>query len=154
PKVASPPAPSPEPLGAVPARALIKEPDFMGAAPGLPPASAFLAPPPRTWKLGNGMAVVLIEMHTAPLVGMLLSVQAGSNADPAGKAGLADLTASMLDEGAGQRGALELAEAIEQLGAQLDCSADLESSSIGLSVLSSRFEDASQVFADVALRPR
>src|SRR5262249_23304323 len=63
------------------------------------------------------------------------------------------LTANMLDEGAGGKGALELATAIEQLGAQLFTAADLEASQVACNVLSSRFDEAAALFADVVLRP-
>ena len=45
---------------------------------------------------------------------------AGAADDPAGKFGLASLTAAMLDEGAGTRSALEIADAVDFLGASLD----------------------------------
>jgi zinc protease len=125
----------------------------MTAAPQLPAPKTFLAPAPVVWKLKNGLEVVLVEKHTAPLVGMMLVIKAGSNADPQKKSGLAELTSSMLDEGAGGKSAFELASAIEQLGAQLQTSADLEGSQIMLNVLSSRFDEAAKLFADVALRP-
>ena len=54
-----------------------------------------------------------------PLVQVNLVVHAGSGDDPRGKFGLASLTAAMLDEGAGTRTALEIADAIEFLGAAL-----------------------------------
>ena len=45
--------------------------------------------------------------------------RAGIGADPAGKFGLASLTADMIDEGAGSRAALEIADAVDFLGAEL-----------------------------------
>ena len=138
------PAPAPEP---------VKEPQYMTAPPQLAAAKTFLAPAPVIWKLKNGLEVVLVEKHTAPLVGMMLVVKAGANGDPAKKSGVAELTADMLDEGAGGKSALELATAIEQLGAQLHTAADIEGSQVLLNVLSSRFDDAAALFADVALRP-
>ena len=50
---------------------------------------------------------------------MNLLVQAGSGDDPCGKFGVASLTAAMLDEGAGTRSALEIADEVEFLGASL-----------------------------------
>ena len=61
----------------------------------------------------------LVESHEVPLVQINLLVKAGAGDDPAGKFGVASLTAAMLDEGAGTRTALELADDVEFLGASL-----------------------------------
>ena len=158
---ATEPAPAPAPAPAAPAAEskpaapaqVVVQPQYMASAPQLPAAKAFLAPAPVVWKLKNGLEVVLVEKHTAPLVGMMLVVKAGSNGDPAKKSGLAELTADMLDEGAGGKSAIQLATAIEQLGAQLHTAADVEGSQVLLNVLSSRFDEAAALFADVALHP-
>jgi zinc protease len=125
----------------------------MSDPPTLPPPRTFVAQAPVAWKLKNGLEVVLLEKHTAPLVGIILTVKTGASADPAGKGGTALLTADLLDEGAGGRSALETAQATERLGAHLFTAADLESSQVGLSVLSSRLPAASALLADVVLRP-
>src|SRR5438128_2083653 len=70
PAFAAPPAPAPR----EPART-VSEPKYMTAAPQLAAPATFLAPAPATWKLPNGLQVVLIEKHTAPLVGMTLLLQ-------------------------------------------------------------------------------
>ena len=57
--------------------------------------------------LSNGLAVWLVESHEVPLVQINLLLKAGASDDPAGKFGLASLTAAMLDEGAGARSSLE-----------------------------------------------
>jgi zinc protease len=126
----------------------------MTAAPELPPAHDFEAPAPATWKLANGLEVVFIEKHTAPLVTLSLVVKTGANADTPSQAGLASLTADLLDEGAGGRSALELAEALELAGVQLGSSADIEASLVEMNVLRSRLDEAAALFADVVLRPR
>ena len=61
-------------------------------------------------------------MHHAqvPLVAFTLLVRRGAAADPPGKDGLAAMTADMLDEGSGDRSAIEMHEALARLGAQFD----------------------------------
>ena len=54
------------------------------------------------------------------MVEVLLVVRAGATADPAGREGLAAMTADMLDEGAGGKDALALSDAVDFLGARLD----------------------------------
>jgi zinc protease len=119
--------------------------------PAAPPALKL--PPIQKQKLANGLAVWIIEQHEVPLVQVNLLIKAGSAADPAGKFGLASMTAAMLDEGAGTKSALELADAIEFLGAQLGTSSTFDSSSVRLSAPVARLADALPLVADVALRP-
>ena len=77
----------------------------------------------------------------------------GSADDPAGKFGVATLTAAMLQEGAGARTSLELADAIDFLGADLTTTAGIDSSAVRLHVPVARLADALPLMADVALRP-
>ena len=103
--------------------------------------------------LSNGLPVWLIESHEVPLAQVNLLVHAGSADDPAGKFGTASLTAAMLDEGAGSRSALELADAIDFLGAVLTTGSSFDASSVRLNVPVARLSDALPLMADIALRP-
>ena len=86
-------------------------------APG-PPAPLKL-PVIQKLTLSNGIPVLFIEVHKVPLVEVAAVVRAGAAADPKGKAGLASLTAEMLDRGAGKRSALEISDAVDYLGGDL-----------------------------------
>jgi predicted Zn-dependent peptidase len=118
---------------------------------GEPPSLAL--PEVEDYVLGNGLRVVLVGRDDLPLVSLELQLRGGASAHPASKAGLAGLTADMLDEGTEARSALEIAEAVELLGATLVSSAGYDASQIRLSVLRSRFEDALEVLADLVVRP-
>jgi predicted Zn-dependent peptidase len=59
----------------------------------------------------------------------------------------------MLDEGAGGRNALELADAVDFLGASLATTASFDASAIRLNVPVARLKDALPLMADVVLRP-
>jgi zinc protease len=119
--------------------------------PSAPPALKL--PPVQKQTLANGLAVWIVEQHEVPLVQANLIVRAGSAADPAGKYGVASMTANMLDEGAGGKTALELADAIEFLGAQLGTSSTFDYSAVRLSAPVSKLADALPLMADVVLRP-
>jgi predicted Zn-dependent peptidase len=97
--------------------------------------------------------VWLVEAHEVPLVQVTLLMKAGSSDDPVGKYGLASLAAAMLDEGAGTRSALEIADEIDFLGADLGTSSSFDASAVRLGVPVSRLGPALTVMADVALRP-
>ncbi|HEX5110416.1 MAG TPA: pitrilysin family protein [Vicinamibacterales bacterium] len=121
--------------------------------PALGPAPRLNLPPIQKRTLSNGLPVWLIEAHEVPLVQVNLLVLAGSGDDPAGKFGVASLTAAMLDEGAGARDALQLADAVEVLGASLATVSSFDASAVRLNVPAARLGDALPIMADVALRP-
>ena len=123
------------------------KPPALGAAPALN------LPPIQKRTLSNGLPVWIVEAHKVPLVQVNLVVMAGSGDDPAGKFGVANLTAAMLDEGAGSRTSLEIADAIDFLGADLTTSSSSDASALRLNVPVARLRDALPIMADVALRP-
>jgi len=103
--------------------------------------------------LSNGLPVWVVEVHEVPVVQVSLVVQAGGSADPSGKLGVASMTSAMLDEGAGSRTALEIADAADYLGASLTTTGGFDSSAVRLWVPVARLAEALPVMADVALRP-
>ncbi|MGH7491370.1 MAG: M16 family metallopeptidase [bacterium] len=121
--------------------------------PELGPPPNLKVPPIQHLKLSNGLPVVLVEKNQVPLVDVILQINAGSGMDPADKTGLASVTLAMLDEGAGTRNALQIADEIDYLGATLSTGAGYHNSSVALHVPVARLEDALTVMADVALRP-
>ncbi len=107
----------------------------------------------QRFTLSNGLHVVLLEKHGVPLVQVNIQVRSGAVMDPAGKSGLASMTANMLDEGAGTRTALQLADAIEFLGARLTTGAGQHTSLIQLHTPLSKLDSALSLLADVSQRP-
>jgi predicted Zn-dependent peptidase len=99
------------------------------------------------------MKVWLLERHALPIVSMQIVVAAGSKLDFAGKEGLAYATANMLDEGAGKRGALDIARDIDQLGASLVTGAFVDYSFVELTSLKKNLEPASLILGDVVTKP-
>ena len=132
--------------------AAAQKPD-RAAPPKLAAPPALKLPPIQKHTLSNGLAVWIVEQHDVPLVQTNMIVRAGSGADPAGQFGVASMTANMLDEGAAGKSALDLADAIEFLGAQLGTSSSFDYSAVRLSTPASRLADALPLLADVALRP-
>ena len=103
--------------------------------------------------LDNGIPVICVEKRGVPLVEIRLVLRAGIANDPKDMPGLASMTFSMIAEGAGSRGALELADAIDYLGARISAGAGLHTSTVSLFTSVSKLADALPVYADVALRP-
>jgi predicted Zn-dependent peptidase len=103
--------------------------------------------------LSNGLPVLLVGMHEVPVVELILLLRAGAIADPAGREGLAAMTADLLDEGASGKDALALADAIDFLGATLTAGASWDASTVELRVPLARLDEALVLMTDVALRP-
>ncbi len=121
--------------------------------PAAGPTPSLAIPPVQRVTLSNGIPLWIVETHEVPLVQVNLIVLAGSGEDPADGFGVASLTAAMLDEGAGTRSALEIADAIDSLGATLATASSFDASAVRLNVPTTRLEAALDVFADVSLRP-
>jgi len=69
--------------------------------------------------LSNGADVIVVPQHELPFVSVNLVLRAGSARDPDGLAGLASTTAQLLNKGTQNRAALDIAEAVDFIGATL-----------------------------------
>jgi len=119
----------------------------VGAAPALE------LPPLQRAKLSNGIEVVLAERHAAPIVHMSLMFDAGQAAEPRDRPGTARMTLEMLDEGAGTRNVLEVAERKEELSAQIGAQSNLDTSFILLNSLKAKLPESLDLVADIVRRP-
>lgn len=117
------------------------------------PDPKFSLPPIQRRRLSNGLEVLVVEHHELPLVQMNLVFKTGGAADPPEKAGLASLTADMLDEGTRQRSALEISDALASIGAQLAIGSGWDASSASLLTLTRHLDRALDIFADVITNP-
>ena len=124
---------------------------------GVPVTSSFpdlKFPAQQRATLSNGTTVILAERHDVPVVQMSYQFAGGYSADPAGKPGIANFTASLLDEGAGDLDALGFAARKEALGAQLGAGASLDGNNAILSALKKHLEPSVALFADMLRKPR
>jgi zinc protease len=118
---------------------------------GTPPSLSL--PQIQKATLSNGIPVVVIEKHGVPVVQINLMLRAGASLEAQDKIGLAGMTAAMLKEGAAEKSSLELADAIDYLGASIGTSADNQSLWAFLHTPMSKFDQAFALFADIVLRP-
>ena len=143
------------PDGAPPAPAILSVAGLPEApprpAPGTPRPYHFPAVERRT--LANGVRLVVAPVRKLPVVSVVAVVRAGATCDPAGAAGLAQLTARALTEGAADLDAVALTERIERLGATIDAGADWDAALVSMTTLAGRLEEAFALFADVLVRP-
>ncbi len=99
--------------------------------------------------LPNGLRVLVAENHNAPLLSFRTLIRSGADHDTHATAGLAAITADLLDEGAGQRDTIQLAEELGLLGAVMGTGADWDASYVSADVLARNGEAALEIVADV-----
>jgi len=102
-------------------------------------------------RLANGLKVVLIERHGAPIVNAALAVDAGVASDSAAKSGLASLALELLDKGTRSRDAFQLSNALEMQGAQLGTGTQADQSLVRLQSTAANFGASLDLMADAVL---
>lgn len=113
-------------------------------------------PRPIEAKLKNGLTVLIIEDHRAPYINMQLYIGgAGALFEPANQTGLATTTAQMLREGTQSRNSLQIAEAIDRLGASISAGSSFGSPDAVLSAsgLTDNFDEWLGIAVDILLHP-
>lgn len=104
-------------------------------------------------RLENGLLLVVVPRDEVPLVSITLRLPGGGSLVGPEQAGLAALTAEMLDEGTGRRTGFALAETLDGIGASLNTYSSLDYNGLDLQVLESRLDPALELFAEVLLDP-
>lgn len=110
-------------------------------------------PPYEVRTLANGMQVIAVLHHEQPAVSMRLLVRAGSVQDPAGKVGVASLTAALLDQGTTTRSAEQIADHIDFIGGALGTGSGPDLSFVNAVVMKDSFGVALDLIADLAHNP-
>jgi zinc protease len=123
------------------------------AIPALGADKAFRAPEVARAALDNGLEVLVVERDDLPKVAVSFVTRAGVAADPEGKEGLANLTLTTIDLGTKSRKALEIEEALGDLGTELTGAAGRESTTISFEVLGRNLSPALAIVADVVRHP-
>lgn len=112
------------------------------------------APPEVTrFELSNGIDVWYLRQDLAPLVSLELVVPRGAATDPEGKAGLTTLTADMLDEGAGERSALEISEELQRLATDYGADVGTDAVTVGMDMLADKVEPSLALLRDLLRAP-
>ena len=104
--------------------------------------------------LANGMTLVMVPRRDVPLVAFQLLIRGGALGDPPARAGVASLTAGLLDKGAGARDAGAFAEGVEGAGGSFSASAAAECLLVGGQFLAEDQERMLELLADAVQVPR
>ncbi len=122
-------------------------------APTVAPVGALAFPAVERARLSNGMEVALARRTAIPKVAITLSFDAGTAADGAARAGTQSLMMEALTEGTTTRGAVQIAEEQERLGASIGSGSSTDSSSVSLSALVANLTPSLALMADVTRNP-
>src|SRR5262249_44898177 len=95
----------------------------------------------------------VVEQHSLPIMNIEVLVKAGSIYDPEAKAGLANLTASLLEEGTKKRSSAEIAEAIDFVGGRLSTSGGAVYSTASVRILKKDLELGLDLLSDILINP-
>jgi len=130
---------------------------YLLACASVAPAPEAPSPPQgpvaQRTELENGIVLLTLERPHLPVVAVEVEVAAGSAEDPADLPGLANLTASLLDEGTATRSASEIAETLEFIGASLSVSCDQDGATLSLRVLKRHLDTGLEILADILTHP-
>ncbi len=127
--------------------------DYSKNLPKPGPDPKFSLPGIEKKKLSNGLEVWMIPQKELPMIAMNLIIKTGGTANPAGKEGLASMTADMLSEGTAKRTAVEISNELQSIGASIRAGSDWDSTDASLLTLSKHLDAALDIFADVATNP-
>jgi zinc protease len=108
---------------------------------------------PTKFTTANGITVVVLEQHFLPIVEIHALIKVGSAQDPPEKAGLANLVASLLDEGTTSRTSRQLAEQIDFVGGSLEAKAGEDFTTASARVLKKDIDLGFALLADILMRP-
>ena len=122
--------------------------------PPVAPERPFKFPAHTTTKLENGLTLFVVEDHRQPMVAVTLMLPgAGSSSQPADKAGLAAMTASLLRQGTATRSAQQIAESIDRVGGSLNAFAGADSTEASVTVLTNALDIGFELLADIVQKP-
>ena len=127
-------------------------------APAPGPDRPFNLPPAQVSKIENGLTLVMIEDHRAPMVTIDVGIPSRVISSPSlrvlrERSALAEATAQLMTEGAGKRGSEELAREIETLGGRLSSAAGDDYAEVDVAVVAENAERMMEILGDVLLRP-
>jgi len=110
-------------------------------------------PPIEKTKLSNGLEVWMVRQSELPIVSLNLVLKSGGTNEPEDKTGLANMTASLLDDGTETRSAVDISNKLQSIGASLNASSGWDSTNVSLQTLTKNLDEALAVYADVVTNP-
>jgi len=107
----------------------------------------------KRMQLSNGAVLLVSEQHQLPMVTMSIAFDAGSRRDPAGKEGLAQLTAESLTEGTSAMSAEDFNEKVDFMGISIEVGPSRDFAVASFTTLKKYQPDTLHLFAQILQDP-
>ncbi len=143
-------------LAQAPAAPAPAAPKFKGKAPVSDEILKIKLPRAQEVDLANGAHLMVLEDHRVPSIQFqIIMIGAGGYYDPPEVPGLADTTASLMDEGTATKTSEQIAQALDTMAAGVSVSANQGSQIATLtgSALTDQFDQVLALAADILLNP-
>lgn len=108
----------------------------------------------ETFTTPKGVQVWLIQAPELPMIAVELNFRAGAMLEPTDKQGVANFTAALADEGAGDYDAKAFREELEAIGARFGANADMQDLGVNLTTLTEHKVRAFELMGLAVRQPR
>jgi len=110
---------------------------------------------PKLWResFDNGLQIIATQNNETPTVSLLLSIEGGTLLDPIKKAGLASLTASLMNEGTSNHTKEALSHELAKLGSDISISASGRNTTVRVSSLVKNIDATLLLMLDMMQNP-
>ncbi|HKV55013.1 MAG TPA: pitrilysin family protein [Candidatus Binataceae bacterium] len=116
-------------------------------------ATASFALEIKRMKLSNGAILLVSEQHQLPMVSLSIAFDAGSRRDPAGKEGLASLTAASLEQGTKDLTAAQFNQKVDFMGSTISIATDRDYAYASMTALKKYEDDTLHLLAQSLENP-
>ncbi len=117
------------------------------------PQPKFTLPPIEKTKLDNGLELWMVEQKELPIVSMNLVLKTGATNEPDDRTGVSGLMSQLLDDGTKTRSAVDIANQLQAIGANLNSGSGFDSTTVSLQTLTKNLDPALDIYADVIQNP-
>lgn len=117
------------------------------------PQPKLTLPPIEKSKLSNGLEIWMVEQKELPIVSMNLVLKTGSVNEPDGRTGVSGLMTQLLDDGTSTRSAVDIANQLQGIGANLNAGSGYDSTNVTMQTLTKNLDQALDIYSDVIQHP-
>jgi len=117
------------------------------------PVPAFALPSIEKSILSNGLEVWLVRRPELPIISMNMVFKTGGTIDPQGKTGLSSFTAEQLNKGTRTRTAIDIANQLQEIGANVNTGSGWDTSNVSMQTLTKNLDPALAIFSDIIVNP-